>query len=237
MKDGNPVFSKMTSVRAFDSDTMTVEGTIHRTAILLTLLGASALWTYGMALQDAMPFMVGGLIGGLILALVTIFSPTSAPFTSPFYALAEGLVLGGISKMADLEYPGIALQAVMGTGGVLAAMLALYRFRVIRVTEKFILGVIAATFGICMIYLTHLILALFGIQLPVVESNSGWGIAFSVAVIVVAALNLTIDFHSIEEGVENGAPKYMEWYGAFGLLVTLVWLYMEVLRLLRKLKD
>jgi len=237
MKEGNPVFSKMTAERAFAGATMTVEGTVNRAGILLLPLFATALWSYNAGLEAAYPWMLSGLLVGFVIAMFTIFFPQISPITAPIYAAAEGLVLGGISALADLKYPGIALQAILGTGGVLAVMLLLYRSEVIRVTDKFILGVIAATGGIAVFYFATIILSFFGIQMPLVESHSWYGILFSIGVVVVAALNLTLDFHQIEEGVHNGSPKYMEWYGAFGLLITLVWLYLEVLRLLQKLKD
>jgi uncharacterized YccA/Bax inhibitor family protein len=237
MKEGNPVFGKMTSERAFSGSTMTVEGTVNRTGLLLLPLFATALWSYNAGVDVAGPWMLTGALVGFVIALITIFNPRVSPFTAPVYAACEGLALGGLSALADMQYPGVAFQAVLATAGVLAIMLTLYSNRVIRVTDKFFLGVVAATGGICLLYFMQIILSFFGIQIPIVESHSWYGILFSVGVVVVAALNLTLDFHMIEEGVNNGSPKYMEWYGAFGLLVTLVWLYLEVLRLFQKLKE
>ena len=154
MKEGNPVFGKMTEVRAFAGSTMTVEGTVFRTAFLMLPLFATALWTYQLGFAAAMPWMLTGLLVGFIIAMLTVFMPQISPFTAPVYAALEGLALGGISAAADTQYPGIAIQAIVATGGVLALMLALYSNRIIRVTDKFFLGVVAATGGIALFYLT-----------------------------------------------------------------------------------
>lgn len=237
MKNGNPVFGRITSERAFVGDTMTVEGTVNRAGVLLLTLFATALWSYHAGIDAAAPWMIAGLVGGFILAMFTIFIPRISPYTAPFYAAAEGLVLGGVSLMADLKYPGIAIQAIIGTVGVLFAMLILYRSRTIRVTDNFILGVVAATFGVFFFYLASFILMFFGVKVAALTGHGWLAIAISIGICIIAALNLAIDFQQIEEGAQIGAPKYMEWYGAFGLLVTLVWLYMEILRLVEKFKD
>jgi uncharacterized YccA/Bax inhibitor family protein len=179
--------------------------------------------------------MLGGL-GGFIAAMVTIFKKQWAPVTAPIYAVLEGLLLGGISAVFELRYPGIAFESVALTFGTLFALLFLYRTGIIRVTEKFRLGVFAATGAIALFYLLQMILGLFHFEFTSVNGSGIIGIGFSLIVVGVAALNLVLDFDFIEKGVQYGAPKYMEWYGAFGIMVTLVWLYLEILRLLSKLQ-
>jgi uncharacterized YccA/Bax inhibitor family protein len=181
--------------------------------------------------------MLVGLIGGLIFSMVTIFKKTWAPVTAPIYALLEGLVLGGLSAVFDLRYPGIGIQAVSLTFGTLFVLLLAYSSGLIKVTQKFRLGVIAATGGIMVFYLLEMVLGLFGIQFTSINGSGLMGIGFSLIVVAVAALNLVLDFDFIEQGVQAGAPKYMEWYGAFGIMVTLVWLYLEILILLSKLRS
>jgi uncharacterized YccA/Bax inhibitor family protein len=183
-----------------------------------------------------MPWFWGGLIGGLVFSLVTIFKKEWAPVTAPIYALCEGLVLGGLSALLDLVYHGIAIQALGLTFGVTLVMLALYASGVVRATPRFTMGVIAATGGIFIVYVVDLVLRLFGHQVPLLNSAGPWGIAVSVLIVVVAALNLILDFGFVETGVQAGAAKYMEWYGAFGIMVTLVWMYVEILRLLAKMR-
>ena len=184
-----------------------------------------------------LPMLLVGGIGGFILAMVTIFKKTWSPYSAPLYALLEGFFLGGISAMFEVRFPGIVMQAVGLTFGTLAALLMAYRSGLIRATENFKLGVVAATGGIALLYIVNLAMSLFGHPIGFIN-NSGWmGIAFSAFVVIVAALNLVLDFDFIEKGVEAGAPKYMEWYAAFGLMVTLVWLYLEILRLLSKLQS
>ena len=186
-------------------------------------------------------WIVVGAIGGLIAAMATIFRKTWAPFTAPAYAFLEGMVVGGISLVMETAYPGIVLPAVSLTFGTLFALLTAYRSGLIKVTDNLRLGIVAATGAIVVVYAAQFIVGLFGIQWPAIHDaifGAGWlGIGFSVVVIVIAALNLVLDFDFIEKGAANGAPKYMEWYGAFGLLVTLVWLYLEILRLLAKLRS
>jgi uncharacterized YccA/Bax inhibitor family protein len=176
-------------------------------------------------------------LAGLVLALFTIFKKEWSAFTAPAYAVAEGLSLGAVSALFEVRYPGIVLQAVGLTFGTLAALLVAYKTGVIKATENFKLGVVAATGAIALFYLFGFVLRLFGITMPLIHSSGTFGILFSLGVVVVAALNLVLDFDFIEEGAARGAPKYMEWYAAFGLMVTLVWLYLEVLRLLSKLQD
>ena len=182
-------------------------------------------------------YMIGGLVLGLICAIVLMFKKTWAPVLTPAYALFEGLALGGISATFEVRFPGIVLQAVMATVGVFAALLFAYKTGMIRATENFKLGIVAATGGIGLIYLVGFVLSFFGMSIPLIHESGPIGIGFSLVVVVIASLNLVMDFDFIEEGAESGAPKYMEWYGAFGLTVTLVWLYLEMLRLLSKLQS
>ena len=222
--------------------TMTTEGTVNKTGILLLCVVATSVFTWRQFRESgdpstAMPYLLVGLIGGFILALLTIFKRTLAPVTAPAYALFEGLVLGGLSAMFEARFPGIAMQAVGLTFGTLVCMLLAYRSGVVKVTEKFKLGVFAATGGIMMLYLVTMVLGFFGVGVPAIYGAGPIGIAFSVFVVGIAALNLVLDFDLIEQGAAQGAPKYMEWYGAFALMVTLIWLYMEILRLLSKLRS
>ena len=222
---------------------MTLGGTVNKTGILLICAFATAAWTWYRYLASGNPASVSGLMmlgvfGGLIMALVTTFKKEWAPVTAPMYALLEGLVLGGISAMFDIRWPGIAIQAVALTFGTLLALLLAYSSRMIRVTQKFQLGVVAATGGIVLFYFLQMILGFFHVPfLSSVNGNGTIGIVFSVIVVGIAALNLVLDFDFIERGVNYGAPKYMEWYGAFGIMVTLVWLYLEILRLLAKTRS
>ncbi len=217
-------------------ETMTLQGTVNKTGVLLLCVVATAAWTWGLAHSEtpeaAYPWMIGGILGGFVTALATIFKRSWAPITAPLYALFEGLALGGISAAFERSYHGIAAQAVGLTFGVLFAMLVAYKTGVIRATEKFKLGVMAATGGIAVFYLVAMILNLFHVNVGVLYGHGPWAIGFSLFVVAIAALNLVLDFDMIETGVRIGAPKYMEWYGAFGLMVTLIWLYLEILRLL-----
>jgi uncharacterized YccA/Bax inhibitor family protein len=221
---------------------MTLSGTVNKTGVLLICSLATAAWTWSQFMQShnaaaVAPEMLVGLFGGLIFALVTTFKKEWAPVTSPIYALLEGLMLGGLSALMEMRYPGIAIQAVSLTFGTLFVLLIAYQSGLIKVTQKFRLGVIAATGGICLFYLIQMLLGFFGIQFASINGSGIIGIGFSLIVVAVAALNLVLDFDFIEQGVQMGAPKYMEWYGAFGIMVTLVWLYIEILRLLSKLRS
>ncbi len=221
---------------------MTISGTVNKTAILLGLVVISALFmwnkVYGLENPAAyFPWLIGSSIAGLVIAMITIFKKTVAPITAPLYALVEGVVVGVLSAFFETIYPGIVFQATLLTFGTLFALLTAYKSGLIRATENFKLGVAAATGGIFLIYLASFILGFFGVSVPFIH-ESGWiGIGFSLFVVVIAALNLVLDFDFIENGAKAGAPKYMEWYGAFGLLVTLIWLYIEMLRLLAKLRS
>ena len=241
LRSGNPALNTKT-FSGFDMTTgasMTIMGTVHKTALGLLLLMSTALFTWNMPAGDprATGLMIVGMIGGLIVAIVTIFKHHLAKYTVPAYALLEGLALGGISKFFEVMYTGIVNQAVMLTFGTLGALLLAYRSGLIKATENFKLGIVAATGGIFFVYLISWILSWFSVSIPLIHSNSNMGILFSIVVVVIAALNLVLDFDFIEEASEKGAPKYMEWYGAFGLLVTLIWLYLEILRLLAKLSS
>jgi uncharacterized YccA/Bax inhibitor family protein len=186
-------------------------------------------------MADVAPLMLAGVIGGFLCAMVTVFKKEWSAVTAPLYALLEGLALGGISAVVDLRYPGIAIQAVGLTFGTLFVLLLVYSSGVIKVTNKFRIGIVAATGGIALFYLVQMLLGFFGVHFAAINGSGAIGIGFSLIVVAVAALNLVLDFDFIERGVECGAPKYMEWYGAFGIMVTLVWLYLEILRLLAKL--
>ncbi len=236
MRSGNPALSAKTFKNAVSTsdEKMTIEGTVNKTAMSLLLLMAAASYTWS---NPSPGLMIFGMIGGFILAIVTIFKKTWAPYTVSGYALLKGLALGGISRFFEMQYPGIVSQAVFLTFGILAALLLAYKSGLIKPTENFKLGVVAASCGIAILYVINMIMGFFGSSIGVIHSNGMMGILFSGFVVVIAALNLVLDFDFIEEGVEMGAPKYMEWYGAFGLLVTLIWLYLEILRLLAKLQS
>jgi len=243
MRTSNPVMNDdaFRAERIAFGEAMTVSGAVNKTGILLLCVAATATWTWshGMSQEPtaAYPLMGLGAIGGLIVAMITIFKKTWAPVTAPIYALLEGLVLGGISVLFESRFPGIAFQAVGLTFGVLAVLLLAYRSGLVRVTEKFQMGVIAATGGIAVFYFFTFILGFFGVHFTSIFGSGLIGIGFSAVVVVVAALNLVLDFDFIERGARAAAPKYMEWYAAFGLMVTLIWLYMEILRLLAKLRS
>ena len=242
MRSGNPALGAETFrgiPRAIGAESMTIQGTVNKTALALMILLVTATYTWNLGLADPrVPvLMIIGVIGGLIAAMVTIFRPVWAPATTPVYAALEGLALGGISATFEARYPGLVSQAVFLTFGTLGALLIAYRSGWIKATENFKLGVVAATGGIFFIYMIGFVMSLFGASIPLVHSSGTFGIVFSLFVVGVAALNLVLDFDFIEQGATRGAPKYMEWYGAFGLLVTLVWLYLEILRLLAKLQD
>lgn len=238
-----PINDRQTKAQVLNSyrgDTMTLNGSISKSAVLLSMLVASGGWTWYLSASGAASvslWMIGGFIVGFILAVITVFKKEVSPLTAPLYAIAEGCALGGLSAAFDAQYHGIVFQAVGLSIAVCAAMLVAYATRLIQPTQKFMLGVAAATGGIAIFYLVSMLLGFFGIHVPYVFAGGPIGIVFSAVVVVVAALNLIIDFAVIEGGVDSGAPKYMEWYGGFGLMVTLVWLYLEVLRLLAKLRG
>jgi uncharacterized YccA/Bax inhibitor family protein len=242
MRSSNPALTDQTfrGTRAgFGEDAMTIQGTVNKTGLALLILMATASYTWNLGVGDARvpAFTMVGILGGLVLAMVTIFKKEWAGTTTPMYAALEGLALGGISAAFEARYPGLVSQAVFLTFGTLGALLLAYRSGLIRATENFKLGIFAATGGIAIVYLVNFVMSFFGSGIPMIHSSGTVGIVFSVIVVGVAALNLVLDFDFIEQGADRGAPKYMEWYGAFGLLVTLVWLYLEILRLLSKLQE
>jgi uncharacterized YccA/Bax inhibitor family protein len=254
MRSGNPILKESTfldlssgTVYPGSANAMTLNGTVNKTGLLLLLLVLTAAFSWSQAVVQtpggpqlapgAMIYILGGALGGFVLAMITYFKREWSPVLAPAYALVEGLFLGAISAFFEARFPGIVMQAVMLTFGTLFSLLFAYRSGLIKATENFKLGVTAATGGIFLIYLASFLLGLFGINVPYIHESGIIGIGFSLFVVVIAALNLVLDFDFIESGVEAGAPKYMEWFAAFGLMVTLVWLYIEFLRLLAKLRD
>jgi uncharacterized YccA/Bax inhibitor family protein len=244
MKSSNPVFGQKTfdaiAENAGYGRGMTISGTVNKAGLLMLLVAFSAAWTWQQAYAN--PYGVGGYItlgafGGFIAAMVTVFKKEWAGITAPVYAVLEGLFLGGISAMFEARFPGIAMESVALTFGTCFVLLLAYRSGLIRATERFTLGIVAATGGIALVYFVSMILGFFHVQIPGIFGGGPIGILFSLVVVVIAALNLILDFSFIEEGAHRGAPKYMEWYGAFGLMVTLIWLYLEMLRLLSKLRG
>lgn len=246
MRTANPALSDRTFSGlgriARTEERMSIQGTTNKAMLLLLCVCITAAWTWSTFFktgqpQAMMPLVVVGAIAGFILALITIFKPVWAGVTGPLYALAEGLVIGGISAIAEARFPGIVIQAVGLTFGTCLALLMAYKSGLIRASENFKLGIVAATGGIALFYLVSIVLGLFGVQIPLVYGAGPVGIIFSLIVVIIAALNLVLDFDFIEQGAAQGAPKYMEWYGAFGLMVTLIWLYIEILNLLMKLRS
>ena len=249
MQSGNPALNKNTFLDAASGtvfsrggDAMSLNGTVNKTGLLLVLVlvGATFSWSRfaGPASLPALgPLVLAGALVGFVLAMITAFKKTWAPVTAPLYALAEGVFVGALSAVFEMRYPGIVMQAVALTFGTMAVLLMGYRSGLIRVTDKFRAGVVAATGGVLLVYLASFVMGFFGHSFGFIAGSSGIGILFSLAVVVIAALNLVLDFDMIEQGVNAGAPKYMEWYGAFALVVTLVWLYLEMLRLLSKLQS
>ena len=236
-RSGNPVLTKNAFTSSSDiSETMTINGTVNKTAISLLLLVGTGYLTFS-SINSGLLIACG--IGGFILAIITVFKKEWAPITVPIYAILEGALLGGISFMYNSLYDGIVTDAIFLTVGILLSLLVAYRSGLIKATENFKLGIVAATGGIAIVYLINFVMGFFGSSMGVmqIDNASPISIGFSVVVVIIAALNLVLDFDFIEEGAEKGAPKYMEWYGAFGLLVTLIWLYLEILRLLAKLNS
>ena len=240
---GNPTLSENTFQQSrplAGGQAMTVQGAVNKSAILLALCAGVAAFTWNLASKgqgaSVQGLAIGGAIGGFIVAMITCFKQSWSPVTAPIYAVLEGLFIGAVSWIFERSYPGIVGQAVMFTFGTLAALLAAYTTGIIRASSGFKRGVIAATCGIALVYLVSIVLSLFGIQIPGIFGSGIVGIGFSIVVVIIAAMNLVLDFDLIENGAQMGAPKYMEWYAGFGLLVTLVWLYLEILRLLAKLR-
>lgn len=223
-------------------EAMTIGGAINRTAMLLLLVLLSAGFTWNLFLKAGdpaavAPWMMGGLIAGLVTAMVTMFKKEWSAITAPLYAIFEGLFLGGLSSIMEAQYPGIVIQAVGATFATLGVMLFLYKSGIIQPTEKFIFGVVAATGAVFVVYLATWVLSFFGVSSNVLFGNGLLGIGFSIVVAGIAALNLILDFAIIEQSAQRGMPRYMEWYGAFALMVTLIWLYLEILRLIGNLRS
>jgi uncharacterized YccA/Bax inhibitor family protein len=239
-QSNNPVLKPSIFDKAphLTGESMTVKGTVGKMAFLLAMVMAAAVFSWGQFMRNetsVMPLAFGGAIGGFILAIVIVFKKEWSAYLAPAYALAEGLFLGAISAIFEAKWNGIVLQAVGLTFGTFIAMLVLYRTGIIRATERFKAIVMTATMGIAVFYLIAFVLSFFNIHMPMIHSSGMIGIGFSLVVVAIAALNLILDFDLIEQGAAQGAPKYFEWYASFGLLVTLVWLYLEILRLLSKL--
>ncbi len=240
MQSGNPtlrdgIFMPMGFVRP--REVMTVDGTINKAGVALVALLVAGTIAWNLPLPSAVSVMTGGLVVGAVLAIATALKPAWAPWSTLPYAIAEGLLLGSLSRAFELRYPGIAANNALLTVALLVAMLLLFRFRAVRESEGFARGIMVATCGVGLLYVVGMVLRVFGHSLPFIHDSGALGIGFSVAVVALAAFNLVVDFRFIEQGVRSGAPRHLEWYGAFSLLVTLVWLYVELLRLLSKLHD
>lgn len=246
MQSGNPALGPKVFERNMQyssGETMTETGTLNKFSLLLVLMVAAASYTWKLASegQSVMWWIVGGLLTGLVCVIAISVKPVWSPYIAPVYAAAQGLFLGAISAYYNAAFaqkaPGLILQTVCLTFGTVIAMFALYRFRIIEVTQKFKSIVLIATAGIGVFYLITIVLRLFHIQMPLLHDSNWLGIGLSLFIVAIAALNLVLDFDRIDQGVAMGAPKFMEWYGAFGLLVTIVWLYLEILRLLSKFSN
>jgi uncharacterized YccA/Bax inhibitor family protein len=249
-QSGNPTLSEKIfrkSAEAEHAGTMTVRGAIQKFGFLLFLVIAAASYTWHLYNQLqitlTMNLMWVGLIGGFIVGLIITFKPNTAKYLAPLYALLEGLMLGALSVTINqafaASYPGIVLEAVGLTLGVALAMFLLYNFRIIQPTQKFKAIMLGSIMGIGVFYLVYFLLGMFGVNLPFMNwGDASWlGIGINLFVVAIAALSLILDFERIEVGEQTGAPKEMEWYGAFGLLVTLVWLYIQILKLLSRLSS
>ncbi len=243
MRTSNPALnSKTFANKIINGEVMTLNGAVNKTFILIILAFASAFYIWNLfqtkGVEALSPWIAIGFISGIILSLITIFKKEWAPVTAPLYAIAEGLVLGSISSIFEMQFPGIVIQAVALTFGTLFCMLLAYKTHLIEVTQNFRLGVIAATGAIALFYFITIILSFFGINIGFIHQSGAFGIGLSLFIVFIAALNLVLDFDFIEQGAASKQiPKYMEWYAGFGLLVTLVWLYLEILRLLTKIRS
>jgi len=241
-RSNNPVLKESAFTgQLATGQSMTIQGTVNKTGLLLLCVVVTSAYTWGLGRSQspeaAYPWMLGGAIGGFIMALVTIFKKEWSPLTAPLYALLEGLFLGGISILFERSYPGIAVRAVALTFATLLVLLLAYKTGIIRATRGFKLGVLVATGAIAVVYLISMVASIFfHTQFAFLYSSSPLSIGISLFVVGIAALNLILDFDMIESAAKMGAPRYMEWYGAFGLMVTLIWLYTEILRLLGKVQ-
>jgi uncharacterized YccA/Bax inhibitor family protein len=248
MQSTNPVFAGNPYARAGYADdallagrstTMTVQGTIVKTFVLFAILLSTAAWTWNQVDQRQLSggLLMGALIVGFVVSMITIFTPKISMYTAPVYAAAEGVFLGAISNIFEQRYPGIAAQAISLTMATMFTMLILYLTGLVKVTDRLITGIVAATGAVALVYIVAMLMSVFGHPVSFINQPTKLGIGFSLVVVGIAAFNLLLDFEFISRGARSGAPKYMEWYTAFGLMVTLVWLYLEIIRLLSKLKD
>ena len=232
-RSGNPAFSKGFGINEnISGEVMTLDGTVNKTGILLALCVGGAYFGW-----NSPGLVMPAILIGFVIALFTIFKPKNSPYTAPAYAAIEGVALGGITMIFEAQYPGIGIQAIGLTFGILASLLFCYKSGIIQPTENFRLMIFAGTMGIFILYLVSFIMSFFGNSTGFIHSNGLFGIGFSLFVVAIASLNLVLDFDFIEEGAEKGMPKYLEWYGAFSLMVTLIWLYLEILRLLAKIRS
>ena len=232
-RSGNPAFSKGFGINEnISGEVMTLDGTVNKTGILLALCVGGAYFGW-----NSPGLIMPSILIGFVIALFTIFRPKNSPYTAPAYAAIEGVALGGITMIFEAQYPGIGIQAIGLTFGILASLLFCYKSGIIKPTENFRLMIFAGTMGIFILYLVSFIMSFFGNNIGFIHSNGLFGIGFSLFVVAIASLNLVLDFDFIEEGAEKGMPKYLEWYGAFSLMVTLIWLYLEILRLLAKIRS
>jgi uncharacterized YccA/Bax inhibitor family protein len=238
METSNPLLKRdeAFSDASYGVDSMRLEGVINKTGILLVLcVGTAAYsWTH---VSLHIPLILIGLIGGLIACLVGTFKPSTAPIAAPIYALMEGLCLGAISQIAETQWSGIVGNAILLTLGVLGLMLALYTTRIIRVTDRMVKGILVATAAVALVYLVDMVLNMFGVRTPYIHESGMIGIGLSLVIVGIAAFNLLVDFKIIEDRIASRSPRYMEWYCGMALLVTLVWLYLEILRLLSKMRS
>jgi len=257
----NPVLNKNKFNNDGSSEHMTMQGTINKTLILFAILMSTAAMTWTKTIgalkanevtvvagaekisrlsyipDGIIPLVIGGCLIAFVVALIVIFNQKSAPVLAPVYAAIEGVAIGGLSAMFEYMYPNIAIQAAALTLAVFFSMLTLYKLRIIRATEKFRAGMFSAMMGILVLYIVNMFASFAGYDLPLINDTGFWGIALSLFITAIAALNLILDFDLIEDGVKSKAPKYMEWYAGFGLMVTIVWLYLEILRLLAKIRG
>ena len=232
-RSGNPAFSQGFGInQSVTGEVMTLDGTVNKAGILLGLCVGGAYFGW-----NAPGLVLPAVLIGFVIALFTIFRPKNSPYTAPAYAAIEGVALGGITMIFEAQYPGIGIQAIGLTFGILASLLFCYKSGIIKPTENLRLMIFAGTMGIFILYSVSFIMSFFGNSIGFIHSNGLFGIGFSLFVVAIASLNLVLDFDFIEEGAEKGMPKYLEWYGAFSLMVTLVWLYLEILRLLAKLRS
>jgi uncharacterized YccA/Bax inhibitor family protein len=245
-KSGNPILKENTFEEfqdaANEDNVMTLQGTINKTGFLLLTVMIPALFVWDQFnvskdFSSIAPYFIVGILGGFITGLILSFNKQLAAYLSVIYAALEGLALGGLSVIMDYRYPGIVIEALVLTFGILACLLVIYKLEIIKPSENFKLIVASSTAGIGVYYLISIVLSFFGVVVPLINDNSTVGIIFSLVVVIIASMNLVVDFDFIEQGVANKVPKYMEWYSAFGLMVTLIWLYIELLRLLAKSRS